>query len=150
MKPSRILARAAGLVGAADAPARIISRDLYWRLLHPFCGLATDPYAWTRLLLHGWAAALVVRIARRLGLHAPAALVAVLSEAIAVHIFAKVGVPVSTSQALVGGVIGVGVMRGTRSIDAEVLKNIVLGWMLTPVGAGALAWLVAHAVARMS
>jgi PiT family inorganic phosphate transporter len=56
-----------------------------------------------------------------------------------VHVFAKVGVPVSTSQALVGGVIGVGFMRGARGIDREVLKNIVMGWIMTPIAAGTLA-----------
>ncbi len=72
-------------------------------------------------------------------LDAYAALVAILSEGITVHIFAQVGVPVSTSQALVGAVIGIGVMRGVRGIDPDVLKNIVLGWILTPVVAGAAA-----------
>ncbi|MHC4063075.1 MAG: inorganic phosphate transporter [Planctomycetota bacterium] len=68
-----------------------------------------------------------------------AALVAIFAEAVTVHIFAVIGVPVSTSQALVGGVIGVGIMRGARGIDRAVLKNIVLAWILTPVAAGALA-----------
>jgi PiT family inorganic phosphate transporter len=68
-----------------------------------------------------------------------AALVAIFAEAVTVHIFAVIGVPVSTSQALVGGVIGVGIMRGARAIDRAVLKNIVLAWILTPVAAGALA-----------
>jgi PiT family inorganic phosphate transporter len=68
-----------------------------------------------------------------------AALVSIFAQAVTVHIFAAVGVPVSTSQALVGGVIGVGIMRGARGIDRAVVKNIVLAWMLTPLVAGALA-----------
>jgi len=72
-------------------------------------------------------------------LDAYAALVAILAQGVTVHVFARIGVPVSTSQALVGGVVGVGLMRGVRGIDPTVLKNIVLAWILTPVVAGALA-----------
>ena len=64
-------------------------------------------------------------------LDAYAALVAVLSEALTVHFFAWIGVPVSTSQALVGAVLGVGIMRGVRGIHAAVLRNIVLAPSLT-------------------
>jgi PiT family inorganic phosphate transporter len=77
--------------------------------------------------------------ARLVRLDAYAALVAVFSEAVTVHVFASIGVPVSTSQALVGGVIAVGLMRGTRGIHRNVLKNIGLAWLLTPVVAGVLA-----------
>ncbi|MCP4248718.1 MAG: inorganic phosphate transporter [bacterium] len=72
-------------------------------------------------------------------LDAYAALVAIFAQAVTVHVFAGLGVPVSTSQALVGGVIGVGIMRGTRGIDRGVLKNIVLAWILTPIIAALLA-----------
>ncbi|MCH7813325.1 MAG: anion permease [Planctomycetes bacterium] len=72
-------------------------------------------------------------------LDAYAALVAIFAQAVTVHVFAGVGVPVSTSQALIGGVIGVGIMRGARGIDRGVLKNIVLAWILTPIAAALLA-----------
>jgi len=71
-----LLARASGLLESDGFPARVISQDLYWRLLYPVFGLATDPWTWTRLLLHAAAAVLVRRIARRCGLSAPAALLA--------------------------------------------------------------------------
>ena len=79
-------------------------------------------------------------------LDAYAALIAIFAQAVTVHVFAEVGVPVSTSQALVGGVIGVGIMRGARAIDREVLKNIVLAWILTPIAAGTLAGTAAKIV----
>ncbi|HUU83954.1 MAG TPA: inorganic phosphate transporter [Phycisphaerae bacterium] len=79
-------------------------------------------------------------------LDAYAALIAIFAQGVTVHVFAKIGVPVSTSQALVGGVIGVGFMRGARGIDRNVLKNIVLGWILTPIAAGTLAGAVARIV----
>ena len=65
-------------------------------------------------------------------LDAFAALVAVLSMAITVHIFAVIGVPVSTSQGIVGAIIGVGIMRRTRAINYRILGNIGLGWIMTP------------------
>ena len=71
-----LLARAAGLRDIDGVPARAVSQVLYWKLFHPLFGLATDPWAWTRLLLHVGAALLVRRIARRCGLSAPAALLA--------------------------------------------------------------------------
>lgn len=73
-----LLARASGLRESEGFPARVVSQVLYWKLLHPLFGLATDPWAWTRLLLHVGAAVLVRRIARRCGLSAPAALLAAL------------------------------------------------------------------------
>jgi len=82
--------------------------------------------------------------ARLMRLDAYAALVAVLAQAATVHVFARIGVPVSSSQALVGGVIGVGLMRGARGIDREVLKSIALAWILTPLAAGFVAGLAAR------
>lgn len=66
-------------------------------------------------------------------LDAFSALVAVLAMSICVHIFAIIGVPVSTSQGIVGAIIGIGFMRGTQGIRIKVLGNIGLGWILTPV-----------------
>jgi PiT family inorganic phosphate transporter len=72
----------------------------------------------------------------------------VFSEGVTVHVFAEIGVPVSTSQALVGAVIGVGFMRGVRSIHSDVLKNIVLGWVLTPIVAGALTGMMTRVLGQ--
>lgn len=59
-------------------------------------------------------------------------LVAVTSMSITVHIFAAIGVPVSTSQGIVGAIIGVGFMRGVHAIRYDVLRNICIGWLVTP------------------
>ncbi len=63
-----LLARAAGLVPANPLPARLVSQVLYWHGLYPLSDLATQPYTWTRLLLHGGCAVLVARLAARGGL----------------------------------------------------------------------------------
>jgi PiT family inorganic phosphate transporter len=77
--------------------------------------------------------------ARLVRLDAYAALVAITAEAFTVHVFAWVGVPVSTSQAVIGAVIGVGLMRGTRAIHTDVLRTICLSWLLSPVAAALTA-----------
>ncbi len=60
-----LLARAAGLITTTGFPARFVSQVLYWDILYPVWDLATQPYAWSRLLLHGGCAFLVARIAAR-------------------------------------------------------------------------------------
>jgi len=60
------------------------------------------------------------------------ALVAVLSMSLTVHVFALVGAPVSTSQGIVGAILGIGLLRGVHAIRFRVLREIVVGWLLTP------------------
>ncbi|MFW6134268.1 MAG: inorganic phosphate transporter [Elusimicrobiota bacterium] len=54
-----------------------------------------------------------------------------------VHICKQIGVPVSTSQAIVGSVTGVGMVKGVRTINFSSLIYIFLGWIMTPI-AGAI------------
>jgi PiT family inorganic phosphate transporter len=68
------------------------------------------------------------------------AFIAVLSEAITVHIYAEIGVPVSTSQAIVGAVLGIGMALGMRTINNRTLLNIMLGWLSTPLIAGIITF----------
>ena len=60
------------------------------------------------------------------------ALVAVCSMSLTVHIFAMVGVPVSTSQGIIGAIIGLGLIKGVHSIHFKAIKPIMCGWILTP------------------
>lgn len=60
------------------------------------------------------------------------ALVAVGAMAVTVHVFAMLGVPVSTSQAIVGAILGIGTLKGVHSIRFRLLRNIAVGWLLTP------------------
>lgn len=66
-------------------------------------------------------------------------LVAVLAESITVWIYALIGVPVSTSQAIVGGVIGAGLSKGSRIASWKMILRIVLGWVQTPTISGVVA-----------
>lgn len=60
------------------------------------------------------------------------AFILLLSEALTLHIFALIGVPVSISQAAVGAVLGIALVRNFRLISLSTLYQIVLGWLLTP------------------
>jgi PiT family inorganic phosphate transporter len=67
------------------------------------------------------------------------ALVVVLAEAVTVHFFTFVGVPVSTSQAVIGAVLGVGLVKGINTVSRRTLMNILIGWFLTPTVACSIA-----------
>lgn len=75
------------------------------------------------------------------------ALIVVLSSSFVLFLFASVSlqnflislnlpslplVPVSSSQAVVGAVIGIGLAKGDKNINFGKLRKISLGWLLTP------------------
>ena len=66
------------------------------------------------------------------------ALVSILTVAFTLHIFTQIGVPVSSSQAIVGAVVGVGIVGGLRTVSAKVVTKITVGWFMTPLTAGIL------------
>ena len=70
------------------------------------------------------------------------AFVVILAEAITVHIYTIIGVPVSTSQAVVGAVIGIGIVKGVNTVSKKMLKNILMAWFLTPVVSCFLALII--------
>ena len=49
-------------------------------------------------------------------------------------------VPVSSSQAIVGAIIGIGILKGGRNIHGKVIGKIALGWLITPIIAGLIAF----------
>lgn len=80
-----------------------------------------------------------------------AALVVVLAQALVLFFFASEEleyflisnglpsfplVPVSSSQAIIGAIIGIGLLRSWRSLKFRVLGNIAVGWIITPIAAG--------------
>jgi PiT family inorganic phosphate transporter len=66
------------------------------------------------------------------------ALVVVLAQALTVHFYAKLGVPVSATQAIVGAVLGLGLVKGVHILNLRALTRIVGGWLLAPVLAAVL------------
>ncbi|KPK33721.1 MAG: inorganic phosphate transporter [Chlamydiae bacterium SM23_39] len=48
----------------------------------------------------------------------------------------KLGLPISTTHALVGAILGVGIARGINAINLKTLRDIILSWFVTiPVSA---------------
>jgi PiT family inorganic phosphate transporter len=70
------------------------------------------------------------------------ALSAQFAAAIGVHVFTLLGIPVSTSQAVVGAVIGVGLTKGMRAVSMSRIRRIFLGWVLTPACAALFAYIL--------
>lgn len=83
------------------------------------------------------------------------ALVVVLAHGIVLFLFASQGleswlirrglppiplVPVSSSQAVIGGVIGIALVKGGRGIRYRVLGSIAASWVATPIVAGLLSF----------
>jgi len=62
----------------------------------------------------------------------PAAFSAQLSSAAGMHMFSLLGIPVSTSSAIVGAIVGVGLVKGAKSISKKTILTILAGWVLTP------------------
>lgn len=88
-------------------------------------------------------------------LSSEAALVTVLAQSLVLFIFSsswlsssfvKLGlppipmVPVSSSQVIIGCVIGIGLYKGARNINFRILGEISAGWVATPVFSGLLAF----------
>ncbi len=49
-------------------------------------------------------------------------------------------VPISSSQAVIGGIIGIAIVRRGREIRYRVLGDIALGWLVTPILAGVITF----------
>ena len=86
-----------------------------------------------------------------LELSSEAALVVMLAQALVLFLFSSTSfaeflkgiglpsfpmVPVSSSQVIVGSVIGIGLYKGARNINFRILGEIASGWIATPVLAG--------------
>jgi len=76
------------------------------------------------------------------------AFVVVLSQSVTVHVYALLGVPVSSSQAIVGAVLGISLVKGLHTVKWGALRAVGLGWVFTPIVAGLLACL-AYFVANL-
>ena len=64
------------------------------------------------------------------------------SAAMAVQFFSIIGIPVSTSQAVVGAIVGVGLVKGTSTVSVGKITEIAIGWVATPTVAALFAFLL--------
>jgi inorganic phosphate transporter, PiT family len=51
--------------------------------------------------------------------------------ALTILLASRLGLPISTTHALVGSVLGVGIARGIRALNLKTLKDIVFSWVIT-------------------
>jgi PiT family inorganic phosphate transporter len=90
-----------------------------------------------------------------LELSSEAALVVVLAQALVLFIFSSTGlsglavriglppipmVPVSSSQVIVGCILGIGLYQGARNINFKILGEIGMGWIISPLASGLLTF----------
>ena len=88
-------------------------------------------------------------------LNAETAIVVVLAHSLVLFVFSsqslsdlfvRIGlpeiplVPVSSSQAIVGAILGIGLLKGGKSIQINVIGKIAFGWIVTPIIAGLIAF----------
>jgi inorganic phosphate transporter, PiT family len=74
-------------------------------------------------------------------LDAFSAFISVLALSVSTHLFTQIGVPVSSTQAIVGAVLGIGLLKDSSKIQKTTVLQIVTGWVATPL-AGALVCLL--------
>ena len=70
------------------------------------------------------------------------AMIAVLSSAIVIHIYSIYGIPVSSSQSIVGAVVGIGLIEGMVNVNFKVLRKVVLGWIYSISVSGFLTFVL--------
>ena len=89
-------------------------------------------------------------------LSSEAALVVVLAQSLVLFLFSSVAlsnilhsvglpalpmVPVSSSQVVIGSILGIGLYKGARNMNYKMLGGIALGWLATPVISGLISFL---------
>ena len=66
----------------------------------------------------------------------------VFSSSITLLVFSRWGISISTSQAVIGAIMGASFSKGHRGLDFKVLGRIFVAWFGTPTVAGLLAFAV--------
>lgn len=92
------------------------------------------------------------------------AIVVVLAQALVLFIFSSTSlsnfvqsiglppipmVPVSSTQVVVGSVLGIGLIKGIREVKFKMLFNIMIGWVLTPILSGILTFFSLFFISRV-
>lgn len=69
-------------------------------------------------------------------------IVAMFAQSTTVWIYSLFGIPVSASQAIVGGVIGVGFAGNSHFVSWKTMLKMILGWLITPLMSGLIVTVV--------
>lgn len=70
------------------------------------------------------------------------------AAATTIVIASKLGLPISTTHTLVGGVLGVGLARGISALNLGVVTNILISWVVT-IPAGAIGAIVIYQILKL-
>jgi len=65
-----------------------------------------------------------------------------ISAAFGLHLFSMLGIPVSTSQAIVGGLLGVGLVHGIKTVSRRRISEVLIGWVAVPALSGLVTYLL--------
>lgn len=76
------------------------------------------------------------------GLSLSSALVAQLSSALTIHFFTQFGLPLSVTQASIGGIFGIGFSKRIALMNKRRIRDIVLGWIFSPIIAAIISFLL--------
>jgi len=97
-------------------------------------------------------------------LSAEAAIVVVLALALVLFVFSSTSlqqflvslglppipmVPVSSSHAVIGAIIGIGLLKGGRGIRYRIMGHVAAGWVATPVIAGVIAFFLLYVMKQV-
>jgi PiT family inorganic phosphate transporter len=77
------------------------------------------------------------------GLNPSASFAAQMGGAVTVHGFTQFGMPVSVSQAVVGGIFGAAIPRKIVVRNDRLTREIILGWTVAPLLGAGIAFLIA-------
>ena len=72
----------------------------------------------------------------------PSASAVQVSMAFGLHLFSMFGIPVSTSQAIVGALLGIGLAHGIKTVSRGKILQVVAGWILAPTSSGLVSYLL--------
>ncbi|MFP4470639.1 MAG: inorganic phosphate transporter [Bacteroidales bacterium] len=90
-------------------------------------------------------------------LTAEAAIVVVLAHSLVLFIFSSTWlseslqslglppvplVPISSSQVIIGSILGLGLLKGIRQVKLNILGRIAIGWLVLPLASGLIAFLM--------
>lgn len=93
---------------------------------------------------------LIMMVGKRItALDPMSALVAALATAITVHLFTQLRIPVSTSQATVGAVVGVGLTKGIMAVNRRMFVWIPAMWVISVLSAAAVTYLLLFGYAAL-
>jgi PiT family inorganic phosphate transporter len=85
----------------------------------------------------------VITVGRKITLlDPPRAFSAQLAGALIVEIFTQLHFPVSITQAVIGGVIGTGLIKGYQELNKKTVKNLAASWILAPILAFIITYLL--------